>query len=99
MKTVKFREWDCTIKFAKYGNGRTAIQLVDSETYEPICTATVNVVDEDLLDGFVHIKNYSENEGILHTLSSAGIIHDTGLTVPCDHTEANVCQLLYKDEI
>ena len=74
MLTVNFMNWNCYLKFGQYANGRTAIQLFDTADHEPVCTATVNVPEVELPEGYVFIKNYSENEGILETLVAAGII-------------------------
>ena len=40
------------------------------------------------------IKDYAENEGILAALVNAGIIEDTGKTVPVGHAQARLCRLL-----
>jgi hypothetical protein len=74
MKTIKFLQWNCKLEFAKYNNGRTAIQLTEVDTEEPIATATVNIPSESLSEGEVIIKDYSENEGMLKALMEAGIV-------------------------
>ena len=79
MKSINFMGYQCIATVAKYGNGRTAIQLIDSRDYEPIATATVNIPQVPLDPDEVIIKNYSENEGIESPLIQAGIIGDKPL--------------------
>lgn len=54
-------------------NGNTALLVLDEFTSEPIATATVNV-GEQLLGNQLHIKDYSENEGIFDWLIDNQII-------------------------
>lgn len=72
--TVKFKKWECELKFKAYSNGRTAIELVDHIDGSPIAVATVNLPDEPLDESEVFIKDYSENEGMLVALINANII-------------------------
>lgn len=66
--------YDVQIEFLKYSNGRTAIELSDAETGEPVLTATVNIPGVDLTSREVIIKNYSENEGVLGFLMDNNIV-------------------------
>lgn len=89
-----FREWNCYMRFAEYGNGRRAIQLMDVDTHEPIATATVNLVDEPIFhDNMIYIKDYSENHGMLKALQGAGIVHYL-YDVRVGMTVAHACNLL-----
>lgn len=81
------------LDFARYSNGRTAIQLNTMEG-EPWATATVNVVDQRPAKGCVFIKNYSENEGMLNWLVDNKVVRATGVVVPCGNTEANEAEIL-----
>lgn len=97
--TLKFIGYDCVVEFAKYGNGRTALRLVtNNEAREPVAVATVNLPHVPLGADEVFIKNWSENEGIKEALVVAGVIQDTGETVPTGYVEANVCKLLVQPE-
>lgn len=58
----------------QYGNGRTALELIDSTDGEPVMVATVNVPDIPLEENEVIIKDYSENEGVLDCLIKEGIV-------------------------
>lgn len=91
--TIKFHTWDCKVVFGKYPNGRTAIQLFDSTTNEPIATATVNIPEAKLADDEVIIKDYSENDGIYDCLLLAGVIDGVHRFVQAGHEYALVCGL------
>ena len=93
MKQVQFLQWTCNVSLLQYPNGRTAIQLY-AEDGEPVATATVNVPSYPLGEDKVLIKDYAENEGILASLSTAGIAEPTGKTIPVGHIQTHVCRLL-----
>lgn len=79
-KTVVFLRTKCRVEFSRYAaNNRIAIRLIDVESGEPFTTATANLPDEDCEPNQTHIKDYSENSGILDVLSAAGIVKDTGV--------------------
>jgi hypothetical protein len=93
MQQLFFINWTCNVELLEYPNGRTALQL-NAEDGEPVATATVNVPHYPLGKGEVLIKDYAENEGILASLSDAGIIEPTGETVRLGFAKAHVCRLL-----
>lgn len=73
---VKFMDWNCTAMAKRYtNNGRTAIELIETDTGEPIAISTVNLVEEALGPNEVIIKDYSENTGMREALINAGVIH------------------------
>ena len=92
MKTVRFAGEECTLRFSRYPNDRLAIRLMCSEG--PMAVATVNLPDEMLDEGYVFIKTYSENEGMLEALVSAGIVEDTGMRVNTGYVTVPICKLL-----
>lgn len=106
MYTVKFKNWLCKLQFARYSNGRTAIQLVNAEPIKedglqyapgtvPIATATVNVVDyENQKPDEVVIKDYSENEGMLDCLVAAGIVSKPLMHIQTGWIYSPVCRLI-----
>lgn len=106
MNAVIFQNWICKLKFARYNNGRIAIELVnatkikeDGIEYMPgtmnIARATVNLPDYPLLKSDeVIIKDYSENEGMLNALINAGVVAEPHSYVEFLH--APVCKLLVK---
>jgi hypothetical protein len=71
---VKFKDWDCIVAYAQYGNGRTAIQLMAEDDGQPIAIASVNLPDEPMEADEIAIKDYSENEGMLDCLVEAKIV-------------------------
>lgn len=93
---VNYKGWDCFVQLKKYGNNRTAICLYDVEDGEPVATATVNLPEITLQDGYVHIKEWSENRGITECLEKAGIVMFMGLQIPVGPygSYANLCKLL-----
>jgi hypothetical protein len=104
MNVIEFKEWKCHCQFAKYGNGRTAIQLMNADPIddgeyisppgtEQIATATVNIPEVDLKDNEVIIKDYSENEGMLKSLILGNVVHMPHKYVKTGHVECPVCIL------
>lgn len=76
MKIIRFKDWDCTLEYAQYGNKRTAITLLGTgeELGEPIAVATVNMPDDILEEDEIYIKDYAENSGMEEALLNAGVI-------------------------
>jgi hypothetical protein len=90
---TKYLNEQAYVELLDYHNGRTAIRLTSS-IGEPLMTATVNLPEVNLDKNQVLIKDWSENEGVLACLTTAGIIENTGLTVPTGFCHANICRLL-----
>lgn len=76
MKSAYLNEEAVIALGRSYNDGSPAWQLVDSSTGEPLCTATIRLVDYNRKpkNGYVFIKNYSENAGVYDGLLKAGII-------------------------
>lgn len=94
--TSPYETYNVDVHLSHYSNnGRKAILLVDHETSEPIATATVNVPDKHIAEDEVIIKNYSENEGMLHFLINQQII-DGSKCIPFNngYVMLYVCPLL-----
>ena len=96
LPTVRFRNQDCPIEQLYYGNDRTALKLL-CEDGSPMAVATVNPPDDDLPEGHVFIKNWSENEGMLDALVVAGVVEPTGRTVETGWVHADECKLLIEE--
>lgn len=95
--TVTRNGTECDVYFSKYtNNNRVAIVLQEKETGEPYATASVNLPDTNLDVDQVAIKDYSENEGMLNDLVAAGIVEDTGMTVPSGYVDIPIATLLKK---
>ena len=92
---VNFAGFDCMVQKTCYGeNKRTALRLLDLTDGFPVATATVNISDVELKENEVLIKNYSENEGMLEALESAGIVRRTGEYVSNGHVKIPIAELL-----
>ena len=63
------------LSFGVYGDGSTAIKI-NAEDGEPMGKATVCIEQHGYVppEGFVVIKNFEENEGMLDALVDAGVI-------------------------
>ncbi|MDB5352009.1 MAG: hypothetical protein JWN86_3256 [Planctomycetota bacterium] len=90
---VKFQNWDCDLIKHRYANGRTALELVDSQDGERVATATLNLPNEPPAPDEVVIKSYSENETMLETLVNAGIVEPTGRVCVSGFIQAPVCRV------
>lgn len=97
MVQIRFKRWICYVTFAKYPDGRTAIQLI-SRNAEPVATATIHIPQCSLKENEVIIKNNEENIGMLNILIDAGIVSmptrylKTGGSPNC--VEYPICNLL-----
>lgn len=67
--------------------------VLERENGEGYAVASLNV-DEHLDAGEVAIKDYSENEGMLNTLVSAGIVSEPVRWLLCGHVLVPICRLL-----
>lgn len=70
---MKYKQWDCEPIVGYYGNGNTAIQLIDKQDKSLVAVATINLID-GLPENQAFIKDYSENEGMLEALKDVGIV-------------------------
>ncbi len=89
---VRFMKYDCEVIKSEYVHGGTALQLMEIGTQEPIATATVWI--PDLQKGEVAIKDYSENEGMLMSLTKALIVSEPIRHVASGFVTIPVCKLL-----
>ena len=93
----------CQSKYLKlvhkgnYGNGRPALALIDPEDGQPYFTVTVNLINEEISEGHVFVKTWSENEGMLQCLTKAGVLQLVDWR-PSGYTEAAECKLMVKLE-
>lgn len=91
---VRFGQWECWVLTERYGNGRTALRLVDAVDGSSVARATVNRPDVSLGADEVLIKDYSENTGILNALERAGVVRRTNRVVPSGYATLIVARLL-----
>ncbi len=95
MNTVRFLGEDCTLEwdwYAKPRNRHLRLWAADG----PMGTASINPAGL-LPEGFIAIKDYRENAGVLAALVAAGIVEDTGDFAPVGHEVAHLCRIL-RDE-
>jgi len=93
-QSINFLGFECRIEMGQYSNGRTALELVEIGTEEPVLIATVNAPFEPLMNDEVIIKNYSENEGILEVLIAAKVVGAPIRFASTGWTSSPVCKLL-----
>ena len=81
----------CSIRKRFYGNGAPAWEIIDD--CGVVACATVNL---DMIppEGYLYIKNWSENEGVLPSLIEAGLVRDTGTRAPTGYVEAALVEIL-----
>jgi hypothetical protein len=93
--TITFLGETLDVVFRRYpASPQNAIVLFHYETGEQWCVASVCLPDYRQAPDEVYVKNWSENEGLLGALVAAGIVEDTGRTLPTGFVRANVCRLL-----
>jgi len=83
---------NCSIKMHKYSNNRPALVIYHAN--EILLTATVNMQSNIIPDGYVCIKDWSENEGILTALIENNIIESPEFYIPLEFVTVSVCKLL-----
>lgn len=90
---VKFKQWDCVAVGGRYQNGRRAIELIDGKDYEPVATASVNIVNQEQHEDAIFVPNY-KYPGMVMALAKAGIIEGFPLkTVKAGFVEVNEYKL------
>lgn len=94
---VNFGNNDCELVFDEYYNGRTRIRLVDASDGEDVATATVNLPDLEIPAGFVAVKDYSENEGMLEALVKAGVVGEPATFAQGGYVQIPICPLLKRE--
>jgi hypothetical protein len=79
------------IQRKRYHSGNVCLNLIDAKDHFPYMCATVNV--EGLSEDEVAIKNYSENEGILDTLVTEGVIKPPHRHIKSGFVIIPICKL------
>ena len=90
---VDFDDFHCQLLLDRYADGGLCLRLVDMDHFDRIAIATSSVQDAHPPHGYVFIKDYAENAGVLETLCHAGVITDTGERVSTGHAELAVARL------
>jgi len=90
-----FYGWPCTVTWGEYGHPHNPrLQLWSADG--PIVTTSINS-DVQLPEGYIAIKNYRENTGVLEALVEAGVIEDTGKRVQVGYEMAHLCRILIRE--
>lgn len=87
---------DVEVRFEEYAAGGMAILL--GEEYDPIATATVYMDGVPPSEGCVWIKDWSENAGMLLSLTKAGLIQPTGRTTRAGYALAHEARVFNPKE-
>lgn len=102
MKTLKFLGYECRVGRSTYHDGGgTALFLLSAvtdhereiEEGEPIATITVNPHDYIVPNGFVAIKDWSENAGMLELMMEAGIATEPMQRIQSGFVQIPICKL------
>lgn len=93
---VKFKEWNCILEKAEYSvNKSVALSLYDEEDHCPVAVATVCIPELKVPEGYVIIKDYSENEGMYEALVEQGVVAKAEFRAKINHNlTVPVCKLL-----
>ena len=83
---------DCSVVQCPYQNGRPA--LIIQQNGEQLLKASVNMPDDEIPDGYVCIKDWSENEGVLYFLTDNGIVDSPEYFIQSGYCSVAVCKLL-----
>lgn len=93
---IKFLNYECKLKINRYTNKRVRLDLVDAHDGGHVATCTMNIPEARIPEGFVIIKDYSENEGMVKALMQAGVISKPVGIIPTGFVDGIVCKLLVK---
>ncbi len=87
MLIMRFKHWQCKITIGRYENNRLALKLIDMVDESPIAKITVNVPEIPHIPGFIHVKDWAENEGMFQALMDAGIVQPEHVRIPSGSVE------------
>ena len=96
LEPFNFKQWTVVAVPGRYPNMRKAIRLIDAADGSLVAIATVNVPSAELSVNEVLIKDYSENEGMLDSMITAGYIEDAYGLVKIGFVVAHRCRLTEK---
>lgn len=88
----EFKGYAGKLVAGRYPNGSPAWQFIDDDG-QPLMKVTL-AADIKPKPGYIFIKDYSENAGIMAALVAAGIVKDTGVTFPVGHADAKIARVL-----
>lgn len=94
---IQFKKWSCHVHKGVHNDGTTSLTLTDVHTGEPVASPTYParpLLPGALKPGFILLKDYSENEGMLEALVSQGVVEDMKLPVPSGYVNLWLCKVL-----
>lgn len=94
LQTV-YGSYDVQLRWSKYSNGRTALELLDAIDGNPVLIATTNLPEVPLEEHEGIIKDYAENEGVLKFLQANHIVGEVKRWVKSGYVECPVVDFLY----
>lgn len=80
-KPIYFNGYKCRLARSRYANGANALFLLDWETGEHMAKCSTNLVNEEVGEDEVFIKDYAENMGMVYALQRANIISERPIRV------------------
>lgn len=83
------------VHWSRYSNDRIAMWFSDVRDDAPVLTATTNLPNLYLADGYTFIKSYSENEGALQCMVDRKLVEHVA-DVPTGYTVSHVCRWLVR---
>jgi len=83
---------DCEVRFHKYPNNRPALCIYQDG--QVLLKASVNMSNHNPPDGYIFIKNWAENEGILEILIENKVIALPQAFLSYGFVQIPLCKLL-----
>jgi len=83
---------NCSLQFHKYQNNQPALVIYHED--DVLLKASVNMPELSLPPGYIFIKNWSENEGILEALIENQVIEPPKCYIPSGFVNVYVCKLI-----
>ena len=90
---VDFQGFRCQLLMDRFADGSLCLTLVDLDENDQIARATVAVPAHPPTPGFIYVKDYGENEGMLDALCAAGVVTDTGRRLTVGMSEVAIAQV------
>jgi len=93
MFEITYRAEVLNVELTTYADGSSALQVYDTDGL-PYSRPTVNIPQYDLPQNMVAIRSDAVERGWLAALTAAGVVVDTGRTVPIGFTVAHLCEIV-----
>jgi hypothetical protein len=92
----KYGSYEVTPVLSRYADklARQSLQLKDANDGMPVATVSVNFPEVDIPEGYIAVKTWAENEGMLASLIEAGILDSPLSYHEFGAISAPICKLL-----